>query len=722
MTTPDRTPQLDGAGPTDREWSGDGSARTVLRRSLRDRLDSSAATTDDDAAHAEPDAGPSDAAHAGPNDDVHARPGDVAHDQLSDVARADVTHGAPGAGLRAPRTAVEIEDDLRTRLGLRGLGERLDPTARLWGWLGPLVVTALAAVLRLVNLNHPSRLIFDETYYVKQAYSMLTLGYEGDWPAEDANDRFIQGDFSDLSTEADYVVHPSVGKWMIALGLRLFGADNGAGWRFSAAVVGTLSVLIVARLATRMFGSALLGTVAGLLLAIDGLHLTESRTSLLDIFLMFWVLVGFWFVLQDRTATRAVLARRAAAELAGSQAGGPARLRDAWGPRVGPRWWLVGAGVALGLATGVKWSGLYAVAVFGIMVFVWDTCARRAVGARLWFGGGVLRGGVPAFLALVPTAALTYVATWFSWFTHPTAYRRQWAADLRESGEALPRSWLPDTLNSWWEYHLVMWDFHNGLDSEHSYEAHPLGWIVQWRPTSFFWPDPAPPPEACGADRCVQAITSLGNPALWWFAAAALVALVWVALRQRDWRAWAILAGYAAMYLPWFGYAHRTIFTFYAVAFVPYVVLCLTFVLGWATGLLRPARPETPSGPDRSAWPTAPGEPSERQSDGDVESARENDGDRERAMDGDREKNDDSRDGSGDGRDGDGRPRPAPPSRLALFLSDDGTARPGAAGWALLGVVVGLAAALAVFYWPVWTGQTVSYDFWRLHMWLPSWI
>ena len=34
---------------------------------------------------------------------------------------------------------------------------------RAIGWLAPLVVTALAAVLRLVNVGHPHQLAFDET-------------------------------------------------------------------------------------------------------------------------------------------------------------------------------------------------------------------------------------------------------------------------------------------------------------------------------------------------------------------------------------------------------------------------------------------------------------------------------------------------------------------------------------------------------------------------------
>ncbi|TRW46746.1 dolichyl-phosphate-mannose--protein mannosyltransferase [Georgenia yuyongxinii] len=662
-----------GAGweqPDDAEPSDEAShptTRTVLRRSFRAPL----------AARGDTAAPP----------DISVSPGPDTPAQEAGPQNPEATP-PPGRS-----TVADLEDSLRARLGLRSLGARLHPTAALWGWLGPLVVTVIAGVMRLTGLDHPSRLIFDETYYVKQAYSLLTLGYEGQW-AEESNPGFARGDYSGLSTTADYVVHPSVGKWMIAVGLKLFGADNGAGWRFSAAVVGTLSVLILARLATRLFGSALLGTTAGLLLAIDGIHLTESRTSLLDIFLMFWVLVGLWCVVRDRDWSRARLAHRVARARADGHGDGDGE--GLWGPPLGVRWWLVAAGVALGLATGVKWSGLYAVAVFGVMVFVWDTCARRSVGVRRWATAGVLRGGMPAFLALVPTAALIYVATWIPWFITPQAYRRQWAANLRAGGEPVPRGWLPDALNSWWEYHLVMWDFHNGLDSEHAYEAHPAGWLLQLRPTSMFWPDPAPPPEACGAQRCVQAILAVGNPVIWWLAAAALLAVVYVAVRGRDWRAWLILAGYGAMYVPWLGYAHRTIFTFYAVAFVPYVVLALTFVLGWGMGLVRPPGSVHLPGrgrPARNARPEA---------------------DRPEAH------TDGATPGAGTTEDDAGPV--GHPSRAALFVSDVGDARLNPAAWVLWGVVVGLAVAVAVFFWPLWTGQTISYEGWRLHMWLPTWI
>jgi len=159
--------------------------------------------------------------------------------------------------------------------------------------------------------------------------------------------------------------------------------------------------------------------------------------------------------------------------------------------------------------------------------------------------------------------------------------------------------WLPPTLRSWWAWHQDTWDFHNGLETPHPYAAGPAGWIIQLRPTSFYYSSEvsgltgADAQAACGADACSQAITSLGNPLVWWLGAAAvIVALVWL-FWFRDWRAGAVLSGLVGGWLPWLAYAHRTIFTFYAVAFLPWVVLTLTYVIGLVIGSKQEVAPRT---------------------------------------------------------------------------------------------------------------------------------
>src|SRR5690606_12379302 len=148
------------------------------------------------------------------------------------------------------------------------------------------------------------------------------------------------------------------------------------------AIAGTLSVLLLIRIARRLLSSTLLGATAGLLLAVEGHHIVHSRTGLLDVFLMFFVLAAFGALVLDRFDGRRRLARRCAAEIArhGSL--------PAWGPRLGVRWWRVAAGVLLGLAAGVKWSGLYALVVFGLLTVLWDVTARRTAGVRSWWQAG----------------------------------------------------------------------------------------------------------------------------------------------------------------------------------------------------------------------------------------------------------------------------------------------------------------------------------------------
>nr|WP_265522633.1 phospholipid carrier-dependent glycosyltransferase [Oerskovia sp. JB1-3-2] len=475
----------------------------------------------------------------------------------------------PGDAASEPSATTSHRDRLLTTLlGRRRIALGVSAHDRLWGWLGPLIVALVAAALRLWNLGRPGTLVFDETYYVKQAYTLLRVGYEADWPDE-PNPAFEAGDVDTYLAEADYVVHPQVGKWMIAAGMRLFGgAENPWSWRIASALVGALAVFLLARIARRMFASTAMGIVAGALLAVDGAAIVHSRTGLLDNFLMFWVLVAFGCLLLDRDQARRRLAERCAAIL---DAGG---VVGRYGPRLGWRWWRLAAAVALGLACGVKWSGLYFFAVFAVMSVVWDALARRAVGVTRWWEDALLVDAIPAALVMLPTAALTYVAGWFSWFRTPGSYMREWAAE----NPTLGVTWLPESLRSLWEYHTRMWSFHTGLTSEHPYEAHPVGWLVQWRPTSFYYRSFAEGEGTCEIERCSRAITSVGNPVLWWLAAAAVVVALVLLVRLRDWRAGAALSGILAGWAPWFLHSERTIFTFYSIAFTPWVVLTLVYV------------------------------------------------------------------------------------------------------------------------------------------------
>ena len=164
------------------------------------------------------------------------------------------------------------------------------PTDRLTGWLVAVVITAIAFAIRIVNLGYPNKLVFDETYYAKDAYSLLRFGYERSWP-ESANASITAGNVDVMEDSPSFIVHPQVGKWLIAAGEQIFGM-NSFGWRFASLVFGSLMILITIRLVRRVSRSTLVGALAGVLLTFDGLAFVLARTALLDIFLAFFLVAA----------------------------------------------------------------------------------------------------------------------------------------------------------------------------------------------------------------------------------------------------------------------------------------------------------------------------------------------------------------------------------------------------------------------------------------------
>ncbi|RBQ16860.1 phospholipid carrier-dependent glycosyltransferase [Spongiactinospora rosea] len=454
------------------------------------------------------------------------------------------------------------------------------PGTAMWGWLAPLAMMLFGAILRFSYLARPREIVFDETYYAKGGWSLVNFWVErkalgtGENPIADNMLRNGQTDIWEKCTPAtaapcpDYVVHPPLGKWMIGLGEQLFGM-NAYGWRFAAALFGTLSIFILARLARRMTRSTLLGCLAGLLLALDGLHFVLSRTALLDIFLMFWVLAGFACLVVDRDQARA--------RLVTWYESGPASQEGPW---LGWRPWRIAAGVCLGAACAVKWSGIWFLVAFAVMALLWDAGARRAVGLRRPYVGTFRRDLPTALGAMTLAPAMTYIVSWTGWFASPLGYGRNWD-QATSSG---PFYFVFDSIRSWVAYQLQALSFHSGLKSTHPYQSEPWEWPLLLRPVAFFYESPK---RVCGTDNCSQAILGVGTPVIWFGALLALVAMIAWYVASRDWRAGAVLLTYAAGWLPWFYYAvmhNRTMFIFYMAPLIPFMVLALVLALGLIIG------------------------------------------------------------------------------------------------------------------------------------------
>lgn len=436
-----------------------------------------------------------------------------------------------------------------------------------WGWLGPLLVSAAAGALAFHRLGEPHALVWDETYYAKDAWSLLRFGVEHNWNVDrqgyPANAHFLAGHpEAGLAGGGEWAAHPPLGKWLIAAGIAVLGAGP-AGFRAAAALAGVLTVLILARTARRMTGSTVLGCAAGLLLALDGAWLVSSRLAMLDVFLLLWLVAGFGCLVVDGDRTRAALA------------GGAGRFLA--------RRWRFAAGLCFGLACATKWSAVYAVAFLWVLVLLWDRGARRDAGAeRPW--RTTARLDVPlSFVQFGAVAGAVYLASWWGWFASGTGlqralfgrdvagFQRDWAAH-HPSG--VWPSFL-DPVRSLWHYHAMTLDFHAGVTEPNPAQSRPWEWPWLGRPAAIY----RAASDGCGAEPCVAEIAHVGTPAIWWASIAALVA---VAALVRDRRAAAVVGGYLACWLPWFPAAldDRTMYSTYTLPMLPFAVLALVLLAG----------------------------------------------------------------------------------------------------------------------------------------------
>ena len=358
-------------------------------------------------------------------------------------------------------------------------------------------IALIALVLRLLNLGTPKGFIFDEVYYVDGARDYLKYGVE------------VTG------AAPEFVVHPPIGKWLIALGIKIFG-DNEFGWRFMGALLGSVMVILIALIAQRLFRSAFLTICASALIAMDGLALVHSRTALLDIYLSFFVLIATYFFVMR------------------------------W------HWW---TGLALGLAVATKWSGLYFLALFAAIAIY------RAF--TLHTGRELVKPTLKTFVqyALIPITV--YFSSWIGWF----ASNRGWARDHASN-----------VIASFFHYHSQMLGFHTGLVEKHSYQANPWSWIVMGRPTSFYYQSPNTcGADNCAQEVLALGTPFLwwvGAIAL-----AVVFGFWIKSLAQKRYEPSLniIVAGMTAGYLPWFFFQERTVFAFYAIVFQPFLILAIVY-------------------------------------------------------------------------------------------------------------------------------------------------
>jgi dolichyl-phosphate-mannose-protein mannosyltransferase len=362
-----------------------------------------------------------------------------------------------------------------------------------------LIIFVAAHLALMIGLTTPDKIIFDEVHYVPAAKQMLESG---------------------IPNPILNPMHPPLAKQLMALSIRVFG-DVPLGWRYPGVVFGSLAVVAMYLCGLALFAGQGPAIATALLTFFNQMVFVQSRIAMLDIYMLTFDLLGIAAFLHGFRKQKPDLAFGL-------------------------------AGLAFGLATACKWSGLFPLAVcIGIIAAI-----RLLQGWRTQFEGASDHDWYrpdrwpdfrylhfAACFVLIP--AVAYFATFVPLYGFSVA-------DILEAQRRI------FTENA-------------GFHPPHPYMSSWPSWPLLMRPIWYQF-------DKLADDR-VQAIVFLGNPLILWPALAALGVCLrdWIVTRRAD--AFLILAFYTGPWLAW-AMLPRTIgFIYYYLPSATVATLALVYVL-----------------------------------------------------------------------------------------------------------------------------------------------
>ena len=363
------------------------------------------------------------------------------------------------------------------------------------------IILIFSLFTRLWNLSYPPNFYFDEVY---NAFTTLEM-------AKGNKDAYEWFHTTPPGTAYGWT-HPPLAKLMGATGILIFG-PNSFGWRIVNVLIGTGVIYLVYLISKDLLRTERWALFSVGLASLDGLILTQSRINMNDIVALFFILLSFLAFIKYQLKPRTL-----------GEAG---------------KFNLIPLAFSLGLLIATKWTGLYALAVFGAWIGL-----QNITRFRKW---------PSIFISLIIIPGVIYVLSYSQYFI-------------------LGGSW-----KNFLELQNQMWWYNTTLKATHTYQSSWWTWPIMFRPVWYF---------VDYASNTIANIYGMGNPILWWLGIPAILYTLYSAFKTRSWRLWIIITGFLAFWLPW-ARAPRIMFLYHYLPSIPFLCIALSYTLSklpkWVT-------------------------------------------------------------------------------------------------------------------------------------------
>ncbi len=268
------------------------------------------------------------------------------------------------------------------------------------------LILVLASCLRLINLQYPATYIFDEVYHAFTAREYLH-NHVAAWEWWTTPPSGVAYEWT----------HPPVAKYGMVLGMLLFG-ENSFGWRIGSAVAGIICILGIYLLTYALSRNTLTANLAAFLTSIEGLHLSQSRIGMNDMYMLVFLIWSLYAAVKSRWKWSAIL---------------------------------------YGLALASKWSAMYGIIPLALLYFYQNN-------AKIWH----LKSGILCIVHAL-RCALIAICTYLLTFTPFILAGHSWAQLL----ELHRQMWYYHT-------HLVATHAYQSVPLQWIFAARPVWYYVNY--------------------------------------------------------------------------------------------------------------------------------------------------------------------------------------------------------------------------------------------------
>lgn len=342
---------------------------------------------------------------------------------------------------------------------------------------------------------------FDEIYHARTAYENI------------------------LKLEPYENTHPTLGKLIISLGIRIWGM-NPFGWRFMGTLFGVLMLPALYHFLKRLFGSTFLSTAGTVLFAFDFMHYVQTRIATIDTYAVFFIILMYDAML--------VFLQR---DL----------KTDGFKKLLPP---LLLSGIFMGLGIASKWTVAYgavglAVLFFGKLIVSYREEKKHPAAQKALLN---------KFFKLCLWCCLLFIVIPFGIY---------FAAFL-------PLTTLPqnryDIFGRFIAYQTHMYNYHSTLQATHPFESPWYQWPFDIRNVWYYGN------YSADSEGHIRTISVLGSPLFYWACVPATVYAFVRAVKKHSRIALVCVIGFLSAYLPWV-LVPRCTFIYHYFTAVPFILI-----------------------------------------------------------------------------------------------------------------------------------------------------